>query len=130
MLPLAPPCSSSPLAPASYFLLLALPLDAVATTHLTEWQAAGEPVPKVANVSGWLQHVCAAGMTGQQLYEKQDLFSIYVHRSPGVTGAPEDSIFYERDIEHRCGACSVTVSATLGVASAMGWHLLGGVDLH
>lgn len=43
-----------------------------------------------------------AGMTGQQLYQKQKLFSIYVHRTPGEAGSPPGSIFHGRDIGNRC----------------------------
>jgi hypothetical protein len=56
----------------------------------------------ITNVTAWLQEGCAAGLTGRQLYEMQNLFSIYVHRSPGKEGSPEDSIFYNRDVPKRC----------------------------
>lgn len=53
-------------------------------------------------MTGWLQQGCHAGMTGSEMYAEQDLFSIYVHRSPSAPGAPQDSIFYGRDIDDRC----------------------------
>ena len=59
--------------------------------------------PVIANVTGWLQENCLANMTPRQHYELQDLFSVYVHRAPGFKGADEKSLFYNRDIEDRCG---------------------------
>ena len=63
---------------------------------------AGVVPPAVTNVTGWIQHSCKAPVTGAELYRKQDLFSIYVHRSIGVPPSPPDSIFAGRDIDDRC----------------------------
>jgi hypothetical protein len=75
---------------------------------------AGTPLPRIANVTSWLQEGCSAGLSGQQLYEMQSLFTIYVHRSPGVPGTRAGSIFYGRDIADRCavaGAARHTMRA-------------------
>ena len=64
---------------------------------------AGPVPPVITNVTGWLQEGCSAGLTGRQLYEMQNLFSIYVHRSPGMASSPADSIFHNRDVPKRCG---------------------------
>lgn len=66
---------------------------------------AGGPVQTVSNVSAWLQEGCRSGLNGKQLYDKQDLFTIYIHRSPGASASPPDSIFHGRDIEQRCTPC-------------------------
>lgn len=79
---------------------------------LSHGAGAGLPVPKVSNVTGWLQQGCHANMTGSQLYAKQDLFSIYVHRSPGEPGSPQDSIFYGRDIDDRCALATCWFRST------------------
>ena len=63
-------------------------------------------MPKVANITDWLEQGCHAKLTGRELYAKQDLFSIYVHRSPGAPGALRESIFHGRDIEDRCAFCA------------------------
>jgi hypothetical protein len=44
-------------------------------------------------------------MTGEQLYNKQKLFSIYVHRGPGAAASEPGSIFHGRDIANRCALC-------------------------
>ena len=63
---------------------------------------AGLPAPVINNVTAWLQDGCQANLTGRQLYLQQDLFTIWVHRSPGEPGSDEDSIFYRREIPERC----------------------------
>jgi hypothetical protein len=40
-------------------------------------------------------------LTPRELYEQQDLFSIYVHRTPGFEEKITTSIFYGRDVEGR-----------------------------
>jgi hypothetical protein len=69
---------------------------------------AGEVPPSISNVTGWLQDTCLADMTPRQLYELQDLFSVYVHRMPGAPGADESSLFYQRDIKNRCSSVPLT----------------------
>ena len=78
---------------------------------------AGQAAPLITNVTGWLQEGCSAGLTGRQLYETQNLFSIYVHRSPGKEGSPEDSIFYKRDIPKRCAPAALRCSLRVRVAT-------------
>jgi hypothetical protein len=73
-------------------------------------------VQAVSNVTAWLEEGCRAGLNGKQLYDKQDLFTIYIHRSPGASTSPPDSIFHGRDIEHRCTPCCGRV--VLGVDGA------------
>jgi hypothetical protein len=66
---------------------------------------AGLAAPLITNVTGWLQEGCQAGLTGRQLYLQQDLFTIFVHRSPKESSSPPDSIFYRRDIPERYADC-------------------------
>jgi hypothetical protein len=63
---------------------------------------AGEAAPTITNVTGWLQEGCATRLTGRQLYERQSLFTIYVHRGPATPDPRHDSIFAGRDIASRC----------------------------
>ena len=53
-------------------------------------------------MTGWLHGSCASRLKPRELYEKQRLFTIYVHRSPGAAPAHEDSIFADRDIPDPC----------------------------
>lgn len=63
---------------------------------------AGAPAPRITNVTGYLEEACVAGMSGARAYALQDLFTVYVHRSPGAPGAPPGSMFHGRDIPKRC----------------------------
>jgi hypothetical protein len=38
------------------------------------------------------------------VYQQQDLFSIYLHRTPGAPDFHPDSLFHGRDIEDRCAS--------------------------
>eukprot|EP00892_Ulva_mutabilis_P004681 jgi/Ulvmu1/2585/UM014_0036.1 len=60
--------------------------------------------PPIANSTEWLRDSCHAGLSGQQLYAQQDLFTIYVHRRPDAAPAPPGSIFHGRDISDRVRA--------------------------
>jgi hypothetical protein len=73
----------------------------------THCPPAGQVPLLISNVTGWLHENCATPLTPRELYELQDLFSIYVHRSPTAKEAllaPEASIFHGRDIPDRCVA--------------------------
>ena len=71
----------------------------------THSDAAGPVAPTITNTSAWLEAGCSAGLTGEQLYALQDLFTIYVHRSPVAPPAPKGSLFHGRDIAKRYAAC-------------------------
>ena len=58
----------------------------------------------IINTTQWLQSTLRTRLTPRQLYERQDLFSIYVHRTPGYRERVASSIFYGRDVEGRCAA--------------------------
>lgn len=58
----------------------------------------------ITNTTRWLQRTLRTPLTPRELYERQDLFSIYVHRTPGFEERVQSSIFYGRDIEERCVA--------------------------
>lgn len=38
---------------------------------------------------------------GREAYQRQELFSLYVHTPPGHPGFPADSVFFGRDIPKR-----------------------------
>lgn len=57
----------------------------------------------ITNTTEWLQQQLDTHLTPRELYEKQELFSIYVHGKPGYTYRDRDSIFFGRDIKDRCG---------------------------
>lgn len=61
-------------------------------------------VPRpIVNTTAWIQRQCSTEATGHDLYTRQDLFSIYVHRKKGAPPAPAHSIFASRDINNRSG---------------------------
>lgn len=61
-------------------------------------------VPRpIVNSTSWIQRQCSTEATGHDLYVRQDLFSVYVHRKKGAPPSPADSIFASRDINNRCG---------------------------
>jgi hypothetical protein len=67
-------------------------------------------MPPITNITEWLQKRLSTRLTPRQLYEKQDLFSIYVHSTPGFVHRDPDSIFYGRDIKSRCVVLAVAFS--------------------
>jgi hypothetical protein len=71
--------------------------------------AAEVPIQPITNTTKWLQETLRTRLTPRQLYERQDLFSIYVHRTPGYEERIATSIFYGRDIAHRCASQTSTV---------------------
>jgi hypothetical protein len=60
----------------------------------------------ITNTTRWLQQTLHTHLTPRDLYEQQDLFSIYVHRTPGYEEHVTSSIFYGRDIDNRCASAS------------------------
>lgn len=67
------------------------------------------PLPPISNTTEWLQRSLNTRLTPRELYEKQDLFSIYAHGAPGYIYRDPDSIFFGRDIRDRhAPACSCT----------------------
>jgi hypothetical protein len=81
---------------------------------------AGPAAPLITNVAAWLEAGCQAReLSGSQLYAQQDLFSIWVHRSPGAHEAPPSSIFHGRDITDRCAQQLLRWSNGFDMAAGM-----------
>lgn len=62
----------------------------------------GPVPPRITNSTEWLHGSCHTPLNGEQLYAQQDLYTIYVHRSPEAAPMPAGSIFTGRDIANRC----------------------------
>ena len=75
----------------------------------------------ITNTTQWLQQTLHTSLTPRQLYERQDLFSIYVHRTPGYSERVTSSIFYGRDVDDRCAP-----SPSLSLSSPC-WHVSAGL---
>jgi hypothetical protein len=89
---------------------------------------AGPRLDPINDVTTWIRSNCrSATLTGKAAYEMQDLFSIYVHRSPDAPHVKPDSVFAGRDVPDRC-ARSVCFAVQISHQATMPTHVLGSHD--
>ena len=92
---------------------------------------AGDIPAPVANVTEWLQASLHTPLTPRQLYDRQRLFSIYLHRSPDAKHEWEpSSIFYGRDIADRSIPRPSAKTFSCDMPQCNPWHRPPRLALH